>query len=449
LARRATIVDQIVDAFGDEWDVREYRPTAHGFDLALGWPSDRPRGAGQAGGPRVILTENLVLYLTSMRHTPARIRLPIGRTAIKRLRRILGHDWQIDRAAWWEERTDDLSDMTIEEFAARHGVSVGAVVNARHAVLGRVLRPAGWWRAPDVAALLLSDRPRADIAADLDISIGSLGRLRWMLRRSPNGATRTSDTAPVDPEIAEAMRLVSAGHTYVEAARAVGRDKDLIRLACRAAGVISPRAARRAASRHITDEQRRAVIARVRKGATCTEAAAAAGVSYGQASYICAKAGIEIANRVHRNRGTHRAITPEIRAEVMALTREGLTGMAIAERLGMPDPTVYKIRATMGVVGRQGRSDLTPETKAQVRALGTDGVPLDEIAARLGITRQQVYGLLNRPRLHRRRPNHAPAVLEMLRSGKSARNIAATLGISRSTVYNIHNRARGGNKTRE
>lgn len=192
LARQARIVDQIADAFGDAWDVREYRPTAHGFDVAFGWPADQLRGAGQAGGPRVILTEDLVIYLAAHRSRPKDIRLPIGRTTLKRLRRTLGHHWQIDRAAWWEARTDDLADLTIEQFCSRHGVSAGAVVNARHALFGPALRPAGWWRDAEVAALILSNRPRAEIADQLGVSIGSIGRLRWALKPSPPTESRTT-----------------------------------------------------------------------------------------------------------------------------------------------------------------------------------------------------------------------------------------------------------------
>ena len=182
LARQATIIDQMTDAFGDEWDVREYRATQHDFVIAFGWPADQLRGAGQAGGPRVIMSEDLVIYLASLRDRPKDIRLPIGRTTLKRLRRILGHHWQIDRATWWESRTEDLSDLTIEQFCALHEVSAGAVVNARHALFGPHLRPAEWWRAPDVADIILADKPRADIASDLGISIGSVGRLRYMLK---------------------------------------------------------------------------------------------------------------------------------------------------------------------------------------------------------------------------------------------------------------------------
>lgn len=184
MARQATIIDTITDVFGDRWDVREYRPTAHGFDIAMGWPANEERGTGKAGGPRAILTRSLVIYLAAHRDRPKNIRLPIGRTTLQRLRRILGHHWQIDRAAWWEARTEDLSDLTIEQFCARHNVSAGAVVTARHALFGPKLRPAGWWRNDEVAAIILSNRPRAEIADALGISVGSIGRLRWCLKEA-------------------------------------------------------------------------------------------------------------------------------------------------------------------------------------------------------------------------------------------------------------------------
>ncbi len=102
--------------------------------------------------------------------------LPIGNTTIKKARRLLGIDWRAERASWWDERFDDLAVMSVEEFAATHDVSVGAVINARHAVFGPKLRAAYWWKDPSVARLLLADRPRAEIAAEVDISVS---RLPW------------------------------------------------------------------------------------------------------------------------------------------------------------------------------------------------------------------------------------------------------------------------------
>lgn len=183
MARKATIVDQIKDYWGDEWDVREYRRTDHGFRIALGWPAGIPRGAGGAGGPRAILTEPVVAYLADLRDAPQGIRLPIGRTTLGRLRRTLGHHWRIDRAAWWESRVEDLSDLPLTAFAVKHGVSIAAASYARSALFGAATRPAGWWRAPDVTEIILSDMPRAVVAESLDVSVGTIGRLRWLLRQ--------------------------------------------------------------------------------------------------------------------------------------------------------------------------------------------------------------------------------------------------------------------------
>lgn len=182
MARRATIVDKIEDVWGDEWDVREYRATPHGFPIAFGWPRGIPRGAGGAGGPRVIVTPELARHFEAHRLAPINLALPLGSNAIKRVRRLLGHHRQIDGAAWWEERVSDLSDLTLEQFADRHSVSMTACLNARHGLFGRKLRPAGWWRQEDVARILISPMSRSEIADTLDISVGSVGRLRYMLR---------------------------------------------------------------------------------------------------------------------------------------------------------------------------------------------------------------------------------------------------------------------------
>ncbi len=129
MARRARIIGQAVDVHGREWDVREERPTEHGWPVRLGWPADAPRGQG-CGGPRAIATPELAAYLESLRLDPDAIRLPICRTAIKRLRRGLGHDWRADNAAWWRERCLDATS-TIEDFRAAHGKSTGAVSKHR------------------------------------------------------------------------------------------------------------------------------------------------------------------------------------------------------------------------------------------------------------------------------------------------------------------------------
>lgn len=125
MARVALIIGQAQDIEGRLWDVREERPTPHGWPVLLGWPRGVSRGRG-GGGVRVILTPELADYLVAHRHAPGAMDLPIGRNAIKRLRTILGHHWREDRPEWWAERREDLARLTLEEFCARHGVSQGA-----------------------------------------------------------------------------------------------------------------------------------------------------------------------------------------------------------------------------------------------------------------------------------------------------------------------------------
>jgi hypothetical protein len=79
----------------------------------------------------------------------------------------------------------DLLDLTLEQFAARHGVKPTVMERARLALIGRVIRSAGWWRESGTAALLLSDAPRAAVAQELGISVGAVGRLRWVLGGAP------------------------------------------------------------------------------------------------------------------------------------------------------------------------------------------------------------------------------------------------------------------------
>lgn len=128
------------------------------------------------------MTAPLVCYLEEMRDRPGEIDLPCGRTTIKRLRRELGHDWRAEQEGWWLERLEDMDRLTGAQFAARHDVSEARVCQVRVAVLGPRQRPAGWWRDPEIAALLAGPLPRQHIAEVLGISLGAVGRLRWMVR---------------------------------------------------------------------------------------------------------------------------------------------------------------------------------------------------------------------------------------------------------------------------
>ena len=120
--------------------MREARETPHGWLLLLGWPWGIPRGRGGSGGPRIILTRPLVDHLEAHRRDPGSVDLPCGRTAIKRLRALLGLNWYVDGEAWWMDRLEDLATLSGVEFAQRHGVSSAAVSYAHTACFG----PRGW-----------------------------------------------------------------------------------------------------------------------------------------------------------------------------------------------------------------------------------------------------------------------------------------------------------------
>lgn len=181
MARHARIIAQVGDAWGSLWDVHAARETTHGWSLMLGWPVGLPRGRGGSGGVRVILTRELAAYLEAHRMAPGAMALPCGRGVIKRLRALLGMDWRTDNEAWWLDRLDDLADLSGVEFARRHGVSSAAVSHAHKACFGPRLRPSGWWRDPVVVSILSSDHPRAWIADVLGISVGAVGRMRYMV----------------------------------------------------------------------------------------------------------------------------------------------------------------------------------------------------------------------------------------------------------------------------
>lgn len=129
MSRRAKIIGKTTDIFGVRWDVRERRPTKHGWDVFIGWPQGEPRGRG-GRGIATIATPALTQYLidTRLRDTD----LPIGRNTINRLRALIGISWSWDE--WWADREHDLLTLTLEQFCALHGCSIGAASQRRAAI---------------------------------------------------------------------------------------------------------------------------------------------------------------------------------------------------------------------------------------------------------------------------------------------------------------------------
>ena len=169
----------VTDHFAVNWEVWDTRNTSHRFAIYLG----RAVPVTGPGGAAVILTTELVEYLSKFRRSPDLIDLPVSGTVIKRLRRALGHNWYDDGEKWWLRRMHDLETLTIADFAVKHRVKSNAVVYAKTNLLGPSQRQAGWWRDPHVADLLLSPQPRIYVAVMLDICSTTVGKYRSQLRR--------------------------------------------------------------------------------------------------------------------------------------------------------------------------------------------------------------------------------------------------------------------------
>lgn len=116
-----------IDIWGDSWDLYEERPTEFGFSLLLG----RAEGTNRGGSLTLIVTDDLANHLRALAELRRGHSLPIGNTTIKKARRLLGIDWRAERASWWDERFDDLAEMSVEEFAATHDVSVSRLRGLR------------------------------------------------------------------------------------------------------------------------------------------------------------------------------------------------------------------------------------------------------------------------------------------------------------------------------
>ena len=203
----------VADYLDGIWRVIDTRATLNGFDIHLG----RPEPASGPRGAAVILTGDLVDYLNKFRRAPDLIDLPLSRTTLKRLRRVLGHNWYEDGERWWLARLNDLETLTAADFAVRHGVKPSAAVYARAEFVGPVQRRAGWWRDAQAADLILSPQPRLYIAQMLGICASSVGRLRTELRRERG--------EPMDAAAAaERIRANKTGRPAHENTRAALRE---------------------------------------------------------------------------------------------------------------------------------------------------------------------------------------------------------------------------------
>jgi DNA-binding CsgD family transcriptional regulator len=297
MARQASIIGQVEDIDGVLYDVRERRPTEYGWDICLGWPQGVVRGKGGAGGPRVILTRELVAYLECQKATTKRVDLPIGVTAIKRLRRLLGFNWCLDRAQWWEDRADDLVSLTVSRFAEKHDVSIGAVADARRAMFGNTLRPAGWWLENEILLMLVGSLPRPLVAERLDLSLGSVGRLRHVVRKAINGR-RVGSLLLVD-----VISLLADGRSALIVSKQCGVSSAAVGEAMhRLRSRLFKPASKRKAPEKVGALSFEAVVARIKQGDSMDDIGVSAGVSRMAVYHALRRAGLSV-KKLRASRG--------------------------------------------------------------------------------------------------------------------------------------------------
>ena len=177
---RATIC-QIRDVHGVNWDVRQIRPTKHGFHLFFGSPAGSP----WSSNPCIIATKELRNFWDSnrTRHDGFIYDLPVGRSTVKRLRRRLQFNFREDWCKFWQDRIEDLKNISARDFAAKHNLDQLVVFDMRNKLLGRRARQIGWWREPRVVDILLAKGTLRAAAEKLCIGTSQVFRLREKARK--------------------------------------------------------------------------------------------------------------------------------------------------------------------------------------------------------------------------------------------------------------------------
>lgn len=175
--------------------MRERRPTAHGFDIELGWQDDDlPQPGNVPGGPRVILSAPLAAYLHATMHHPKNRTLPICTKVSRELARRAGvPDFHVLRMQWWAERQHDLCTLSSAEFRAMHGMSKSQVDGVRKKTQGRRKQKPGWYRDPDIARTIL-DSTQKEAATMLGVSTQAISMARVRLRREARQNAHHSQT---------------------------------------------------------------------------------------------------------------------------------------------------------------------------------------------------------------------------------------------------------------
>jgi hypothetical protein len=177
-SRKHPKIAEVTDFYGDLWDVRQIRPSRHGFDVLYGSPASERDLKG--GLVRLIPTQELRDFWHANRTKPNGFifDLPAGRTTLKRARRRFGFNFRDDVTEFWTNRIDDLEALSAQQFAAKHTVPYCSATARRQTIFGVRVRPAGWWRSPKYVEILLSNLTLGQAGKKLGISPSQTHRLR-------------------------------------------------------------------------------------------------------------------------------------------------------------------------------------------------------------------------------------------------------------------------------
>ncbi|MGA7409426.1 MAG: hypothetical protein WBW33_03010 [Bryobacteraceae bacterium] len=177
------IAGRVKDFTKASWDVRDARPTKYGFNLYFGTPRETYYGPYR-GPSKLIVTKALRDFWHANRTKKLHffLDLPASSSGLQTALRRLRFSHREDVKAFWKERVEDLAVLPTREFAAKHGVDPVAAFEWRLKLVKRG-RPAGWWRAPAILKVLLSDMPLGEAGRELGIAISEVHRLRRLAKR--------------------------------------------------------------------------------------------------------------------------------------------------------------------------------------------------------------------------------------------------------------------------
>jgi hypothetical protein len=179
------VLYQVRDVDNDLWDVRDVRPTKHGFEILYG--SRVYRLTNHRNGPGLIVTKQLFDYweANKTKRDGVLFDLPAGRTTLKCARSRCGFNHNRDLKNYWSEHIPELQTLSAREFAARHNLDVQLVFDSPFRVVGRRARDLNWWCTPETLAILRSGITLREIGKKLVIGTPHAGRLRNRARLAP------------------------------------------------------------------------------------------------------------------------------------------------------------------------------------------------------------------------------------------------------------------------